>query len=319
MKCSAFGILAYFVSFLIIVFLLCFFDVSEALEVVSTADIFLAVSAFLLSGVVLFLKACRWHMILLNSGHKPKISYSCVSMFLGLFASFLTPGKVGEPVRAYFLKKMNNDRMSGTVPLVVIERVVDVAVLVLISLAGTLLFISGAKVVHMHFFEIFAVVMFVVLGVIFVFLNKKVVFFVVGKLNDVFRLGIDETIFYSAVAKVKSGSFLWSLILATVIVWFFEGLVLFVSLLSLGLFLSPVVCFAVVSISFLVGTVTFLPGGLGSLEATLLFLLSFFGLSITAVVAGVVLYRAFSYMMFLILGVFSMYFFGVWSGENMSG
>ncbi len=316
MKCRAFSVLTYFVSFLILVFLSFFFDVSGALVVVGRADVFFVVSAFLLGCFVLFLKAYRWHMLLLNSKYRVKVSYSCVSMFLGLFASALTPGKVGEPIRAYFLKRMTHDRMSGTVPLVVIERVVDVVLLVLVSLVGSLVFMSGLEMAQLHLFEVFVLVMFVVLCVVFALLNKKFVFFVIGKVNGVFRYKVDPALFCSAVERTKSGGFLWWLMLSTAVIWFFEGLVLYLSLLSVGLFLSPLVCFVLVSISFLVGAVTFLPGGLGSFEAALVFLVSLSGMSIDVIVAGVIVYRVLSYVIFLIFGLVSMRFFDVWSTDG---
>lgn len=313
MKCNAFSVVSYLVSFLIVALLLSFFDVSEALAVLWRADVFFVVFAFLLAGFVLFLKAYRWHMLLLNSGYGVRVSYSCVSMFLGLFASFLTPGKVGEPVRAYFLKKMTCDRMSGTVPLVIVERLVDIVLLVMVSAAGVVLFVSEAEAWQLHFFEVFAVGAFVALGCVFVLLNRRVVFFLTGKLNDAFKLRIDAKLFCSAVAEASRGGFLWRLMFATGVIWFFEGLVLYVSLLSVGLFLSPVVCFAVVSISFLVGAVTFLPGGLGSLEAALVFLISLFGLGVNEIVAGVVVYRVLSYLVLVVFGLGSMPFLNQWS------
>ncbi len=319
MKCRAFSVLTYFVSFLILVFLFSFFDASEAMAVVVQANVFFVVSAFLLAGFVLFLKAYRWHTLLLNSGYRVKVSYSCVSMFLGLFACVLTPGKVGEPIRAYFLKKMNRDRMSGTVPLVVIERVVDVVLLVLVSAAGPLVFMSWLEVAQLHLLEVFVLVVFVVLCIVFALLNKNVVFFVIGKVNGIFRQKIDPDLFCSAVERTKSGGFLWWLMLSTAVIWFFEGLVLYVSLLSVGLFLSPLICFVLVSISFLVGAVTFLPGGLGSLDAALIFLISLFGLDVNAVVAGVIVYRVLSYLMLAVLGVGSMPFLNRWSKAGRSG
>ena len=144
-------------------------------------------------------------------------------------------------------------------------------------------------------------------------------FFVIGKVNGIFRQKIDPDLFCSAVERTKSGGFLWWLMLSTAVIWFFEGLVLYVSLLSVGLFLSPLICFVLVSISFLVGAVTFLPGGLGSLDAALIFLISLFGLDVNAVVAGVIVYRVLSYLMLAVLGVGSMPFLNRWSKAGRSG
>lgn len=319
MKHRYFSVFSCLVSFLIIVFLLYFFDVSKALVVLGSADVFFVVFAFLLAGFVLFLKAYRWHILLLDSGYKAEISRSCVSMFMGLFVGTFTPGKVGEPVRAYFLKKMTGDRMSGTVPLVIVERLADVVLLVLVSIYSVFVFMSEADAGKLHFFEIFVFATFVVLCSVFVLMNKKVVFFLVGKLTYFFRLKVDLDIFYLTLSRVKKRMFMWRLMVATVVVWFFEGLVLYVSLLAVGLFLSPLFCFVVVSVSFLVGAITFLPGGLGSLEAALIFLLSLSALDVNAVVAGVIIYRVLSYAVFGVLGVGSMFFLDRWTVAGESG
>ena len=316
MKHRAFSIITYFISFFILIFLFFFFDVSKALIVIGSADLIIVLYAFLLSGFVLFLKAYRWHTLLLNSGYKVRASYSCVSMFLGLFVSTLTPGRVGEPVRSYFLKKMSSDRMSGTVPLVVIERAADIILLVVVSIAGTLAFISESDTARLHLFEIFLIVLFVAFCIVFTLLNKKFIFFIIKKANNLFSRKINPNLFYSAISKTKTKGFPGKLMLATAVIWFFEGLALYISLLSVGLFLSPLICFILVSISFLIGAVTFLPGGLGSLDAALIFMISSFGLEINALIAGVIIYRALSYVALGILSAGSMPFLDKWSASK---
>ena len=54
----------------------------------------------------------------------------------GMSASNLTPGKIGEPVKSYLLKKTEGISISRTLPSVVMERVFDVFSVIIISLVG---------------------------------------------------------------------------------------------------------------------------------------------------------------------------------------
>ncbi|MEA3342696.1 MAG: lysylphosphatidylglycerol synthase transmembrane domain-containing protein [archaeon] len=308
MNVKYFCVFTYVVSILIILVLLSFVDIHAALSVILNADAVLVVFSFVLAGFVLFLKAFRWHMILLDGGHRTCPSFSCVSVFAGMYMSLLTPGRVGEPVRAYFLKKLSGERMSGTVPLVIVERLVDVLFLVLVSLAGVVIFRSELGIGNIQFFEIFAFSAFVVFAGYFVFVDRRVVSMAIKKLKGVSCLKIDADIFNAAIAQVRRRFFLFKLVVISFVVWFFEGVLLYISMMSIGVVLSPLFCFFVVSISFLAGVVTFLPGGLGSLEATVVFFVSMVAGNVNDVAGGVIVYRALSYAALFIFGVASVWF-----------
>lgn len=103
----------------------------------------LLITAALLSCGNYLVRFVRWHLYLRHLGLRiPVGESSCV--FLSGFSMTLTPGKVGEILKSVLLKNSRDIPLSRTTPIVLAERVTDLAGLVILIAIGSLAFSYGA-------------------------------------------------------------------------------------------------------------------------------------------------------------------------------
>jgi len=103
--------------------------------------------------------------------------------------------------------------------------------------------------------------------------------------------------------KYKNRRTLFVTFVYSVLVWLVEGLILWVSFLSIGISISIAFCITIVAFTTLIAVLTFLPGGLGSSEAVaILIFTKLFNLSIAEVMSAAILSRLFGYWVYVLLG-----------------
>jgi uncharacterized protein (TIRG00374 family) len=91
----------------------------------------------------------------------------------------------------------------------------------------------------------------------------------------------------------------------TSLVWILDGVILYFVLLSFGIEISPLLLAGIVAVSILVGVASWLPGGIGSAEVTMIFLLSITGVENSAAVTGVLVTRFITFWYGAALGAVS--------------
>ena len=144
--------------------------------------------------------------------------------------------------------------------------------------------------------------------------NKKLLSFFLKILTKVWVLKKYRKKVRVFIEKFQKGihsinvNLLVKIVLLTFFIWIIESLLLFLSSLSLGISLDFWICLGFCFLSNLVGLVT-LPGGLGSTEATLTFLLSLLNIPIPLATSITFLYRIISYLIQNLIGAFSIVFF----------
>lgn len=93
-----------------------------------------------------FLKAARWHLLVRAAGATQRLSHDWKVYNIGIFLGLITPGKLGEFGRAGYLKKVGVQ--TGTaVAVVLVDRVFDVAVVALFSLLALQILFGGSWLV----------------------------------------------------------------------------------------------------------------------------------------------------------------------------
>ena len=111
-------------------------DLRDTFEEIISFKISYVFIVLLLTCFNYFLRFIRWRFFLGKVGFKNKIdSRKSGLIFLSGLTLTLTPGKTGEVLKAYFLKRVSNDHLSRTVPIVLTERLTDgLASILLLSL-----------------------------------------------------------------------------------------------------------------------------------------------------------------------------------------
>lgn len=89
--------------------------------------------ALLLTGPFLYLKALRWHLMLGAAGVRSTFGEATLSLIGGMGVALVTPARLGELVRAAYLRDPQKLKIAG---LVLIDKGFDVLVLACLSVAG---------------------------------------------------------------------------------------------------------------------------------------------------------------------------------------
>lgn len=229
----------------------------------------------------------KWKILLKNVGFVELIPVQ----LLGFSISNFTPGKAAEPAKAVLLKIRKGLPVSSTLTSIIWERVMDVVVLLLFALMsiGTLSLASDfyiAGVISIGIFVLIIIISVLVLYSrrfgknIFAFARK---FPVLKKLPENFM-----DMFYNV--KIRK-SRLAACFVVAFISWAVIGFVLYSSLLAFGIVINPLVLTGIVALSVVIGIASSLPGGIGTTEVVMIFLLGLVGVNPTIAAAAAITFR----------------------------
>ena len=210
---------------------------------------------------------------------------------LGWTISNFTPGKAAEPAKAVLLKIRKGVDVSSSLSSIIWERLTDVIALLIFSAvaissisATSNFFLAGA--VSIIVFSIILVVAFTVLysrrfGMKFFRLFRK--FPIIKRLPENFM-----DLFYKV--KIKKRNLLKCFALA-IITWGIEGFILYFCLGAFGIYVNPLLLSGIVALSVMIGIASSLPGGLGTTEVVMTFLLGLNGVESSIAVAASITFR----------------------------
>jgi uncharacterized membrane protein YbhN (UPF0104 family) len=178
----------------------------------------------------------------------------------------VTPGKVGEVLKSYLLKRVNGTPISASAPIVLAERVTDGLAMLLLMGFGLTLYAPARPA----FFVLLALT---VLGLL-VLQSRPLVIWIA---NVVLKLPYGPRIVprlltaYDSSRRLLSWPILLPSTLLSLVSWFGECVAMYYVLRGLGVpgsFLLLQQATFVFAASTLFGLVSFLPGGLGVSEAS---------------------------------------------------
>jgi uncharacterized protein (TIRG00374 family) len=208
----------------------------------------------------------KWEIYLEALGVPHIARATGIPIFLSGFAMSVTPGKVGEIIKAYYVRRETNapiERVSGAV---VAERATDGIAMLVLALIGATQFDYG------HVF-VGAIVVFGA-AALFALRHPSFVRFSTGAIE---RLPVAGRFAHLVEAMIDAIRHLLSprlLLLGTgigVISWLGECIAFFLVLIGLGLNASwslLLVATFVLAVSSLAGGISMLPGGLGVADAS---------------------------------------------------
>lgn len=271
-----------------------YFDVSKIAKVLVTIPVtvyVLAVVSTLSSYLIRFLK---WHWMLKKLDIEISWKESFDIFFIGLSMS-ITPGKVGELLKAFLIKKRTNVEMSRSASAVFIDRLTDMFSMLILIAFGVSLYPLGK-----YFFVIFLVI-FVGITIILRFrkLSMKAIHLITRIKFLQKHRDILVTFYDNAYELLKFRTFL-SIILVSALAWFMECVSMYIFVEALHLNLTFIHDIFIFSFGTLAGAISFLPGGLGIAEGSIQGMLTFFKVNETAAASLTLLIRVVT----LWLGVF---------------
>lgn len=296
-------LLSVLVGIVLLLLILYFSGIEEVIKTVLTPNPIFILLAFLTFLFSIFLKSLRWQIFLKSIKMKVPFSHAFYSFNSAMFLGNLVPFKALEPLRGYFLKVKFGYSFSKTIPLVLTERALDVFVYILFSLI-TLQTLINFLPSYITFFAFVGMLVFFLISfsVLLILNSKKLTlkfFKLISRLPIIKRFSkkIEEMAknFSIGFSQLKKSKFLFQIFFLTFLIWIVEGIIFLLSAKAVGIDL-PFSFFALPLLSILLGVLTLIPGGLGSIEAIMVLLLSSLGFPVHQATSAVLIYRFFVHL-----------------------
>lgn len=228
----------------------------------------------LLAPLNYFFRYLKWNYYLQRTGLHPETKMNRL-IFLSGLAMTITPGKAGELLKCYLLKEHIGAPVSVTSSIVLAERLSDGLSMVVLAAVGLLAFPYGQ-------YALLTVFLLLVTAVA-VFRYESLfqhLLLLLGKRDRGWGPKIAGFLreFQQTARRLFTLPALAFAVGIGVLSWGLEGLVIFLVVRALGGALPVLVSIFVVSFSSILGALSFLPGGLGAAEGSIMALLLLAGL-----------------------------------------
>jgi len=240
----------------------------------------------------------KWHYYL----ELLKIPISLVDSF-AIFMSGLvmsvTPGKMGELLKAYLVKQITGEAISKTAPVILVERITDFISVVFLAVAGALVFGYGLVIV------IGTGIFFIAVTIIIS--NYNLSHQIIDRLSRIGFIGRHteriKTAYESAYILLRPFP-LFYMILISIVAWGFECAAYYLILVNFNLDITLLWSTFIYTFSTIAGAITMLPGGLGVTDGSITFLLMQKGISADTAVSSTFIARAVTLWFAVIVGMF---------------
>ena len=243
-----------------------------------------------------FLRYIKWHWYLKLLGHRIS-RFPNFLVFLSGFALTVTPGKVGEFIKAYIVKERFNVPYTASTAVLLMERFTDVAAIVLLSCLGLFLSFWHWSIAVLSILAMFAFLMLL--------RNRSFVGWVIDQTTR-FRLlkrfsGPLRTFYDEGWILLEMGVFIRALLLSLV-AWFLEGLGYALVAWGLGSAITLMEGVFIYSVALLGGALTLFLGGLGATEGGMVGLGIIFGMSRVTSAAATIIIRVMTLWFAVLIG-----------------
>ena len=243
-------------------------------------------------GLVIFswiISYFRWNILLKNQNiHIPhSLNFQ---IFLVGGALGITPGKIGELFKSQILKEKFNIPRTKTAPLFIVEKFLDLVSAMIVTVIG-IWFIP-----EIGYLAIIGLVISIILFKILT--SKKLFIQTISFLNKIkFLSKYLEPLSSSheILSKTLHSKKMFSLLILSVFYWIVIGCAAFFVIEGFGFSVGSILnIISTYSSSLIIGALSFIPGGIGIAEGSLIGLLTFQGIDVSEAIVIVVLIRIFT-------------------------
>ena len=255
----------------------------------------------------------RWTILVKNSGyilpHKKNFQ-----IFLSGFPLSITPGKVGELLKCELLKENFNIPRKITAPIILVERLYNGVGIVIISSLGIWYFDFSGTVI--------LIASCALIGIFIALRSKSLFSSLINKTSKIKYLSKFSDSFsdsYEVINhSIKPKIFIISSLLSA-IYWILESVAVYFVFKSFGIdFLELYNVVLAYTSSIILGVASFVPGGIGVSEGTLISLLSIQGLSLSTAITLTLFIRIFTLWYAVFVGFIALKFAGAFSMKSSS-
>lgn len=253
-----------------------------------------------LSLVNYVLRFWRWEVYLRTLGTRIPFRES-IGLYFATYVMVITPGKIGEIFKAGILREKYGVPLAIGLPVVLAERIYDFLAVLILAAVGVFFWPGPLTGMTTGLLAAASIPVFLAL-----FQNRSLRTKLLGKaarseLLSRHKVGLDEAMdSLSRLLGVKQSAF--SLTIST-LAWMCECLGLWLVCRGLGFPIPLGEAFFVYAAGTLVGSLSFLPGGLGGTEATIIWLLGTLAMPGVTAAAVALLVRLFTLWLAVIIGL----------------
>lgn len=266
-----------------------------------------------------FLRFIKWHFYVHKMGVSKLSLFESARLFIAGFPLALTPGKVGEVLKAVWLNNSTGISIPKGISIVMAERISDGLAVLFLSLLGVL--------AYPQFWPVFLFVLLILLLIIIFFQNQSFAYWIIAFLKKIPLLKRISSLihdFYEGSFSLFQPKATFLAVMIGMISWLGEGIGFYLILINLGLTPGKETlgsAIFILSFSTIIGAVSALPGGLGAAEVTIAGMLALIlGVDATFSSLATLLIRLatlwFGVGIGLICWAFSLKFFGFKGGKN---
>jgi glycosyltransferase 2 family protein len=223
-----------------------------------------------------------------------------LSIFLSGLIMSVTPGKMGELLKAYLVKEVSGEPVSKTAPIIFVERITDFVSLMIIAIIGAYVFNFG-RIIVLAVAAFFALVI-IIIG------SRKIALKLLSILEKIKFLKTHvESIHnaYESSYQMLRPVPLFYMSLLSLVSWFFECLGYHLILINFDVELGLLWGSFSYAFATIVGAISMLPGGLGVTEGSLTFMLVQEGYAKDISVASTFIIRAVTLWFAVLVGIIS--------------
>jgi len=272
-------------------------------EISSQLKGFPARSLWLLAGLSMVnycLRFWRWEIYLRRLGHPLPLGKS-LGLYFSTYVMVITPGKIGEIFKAGILRERFGISLSVGIPIVVAERIYDFLAVLVLAVCGVFFWPGSLTGMTTGLAASAGIPV-----LLFLFQNKTVRTKLLSKVSASkllarHKLGIDDSL--ESLARLMTPSQMAFSLGLSVLAWVCECLGLWLVCRELGFPVPVFESIFIYAAGTLVGSLSFLPGGLGGTEATLIWLLGSLGMAGVMSATAALLIRLFTLWLAVVLGL----------------
>lgn len=229
---------------------------------------------------------------------KIKIAYKdSLAIFMSGLVMSVTPGKMGEVLKSYFVKEIAGEPVSKTAPIILAERITDFISLIFLAIIGVFVYQQGIVLV------ILMAVLFILL--LLIISNKELSLKLIKQLERIkfLKKHIEkvEDAYESSYTMLKPKPLVLMFFLS-LISWFFECVGFYLILINFEINASLFWSTFAYAFATIAGSVTMLPAGLGVTEGSLTFLQLEQGIAKELAVASTFILRVVTLWFAVLLG-----------------
>jgi uncharacterized protein (TIRG00374 family) len=296
------------IGILLFIFILTRIDLSSLFEIFLGINLFFLCCALIVNGIAIVVKSFKWKLIVSTLKKEISLSLSIRAFLIGFSFSVLTPAKLGDFVRAFYIRD-EQCTLGKALSSVVTDRLIDIVTLFSFAFVGILVF---SFVFHR---EILSVSLLVILAVaiasaVYIVTNKQLLTRLLRPFFNIFiphhhKKTVSEYYhdFFSGLSVFFQNKKIFFLVIIVGIVSWFPPIV-YAYLLALSLGISVDLTFFVIVIP-IISLLDLLPisiSGIGTRDAALIFLFGLQGIPPESAVAFSLLYLFMSYWLVALVG-----------------